>query len=155
LAAEQVTHQLSDVMEDGIRRLQRDTLGVDPDGVFRPTYAVRIVDEMIEVAVPLAGLGERIVVDQPIAAGPEPVTAITFLPLDGRPTRFGDHPVVLRFGDIELELPSATVSDDTMADLSDSLDNVLTSGTAELQQDPAASTQRLSGGILALQEPVT
>ncbi|WP_228760217.1 peptidoglycan-binding protein [Pseudactinotalea sp. HY158] len=143
-----------------VRALQ-DDLGVRVDGVFRAAYVTRMHPELDPTVTHLVEVGDVVDSGAAVLEGDRPVAAVTITSPEGAAlTRLSGEPLVLRFRDVELDLPDARPTGVRAVDLAEELAELATRGDITGAGEMGASgslpegTIAYGGGVVALAEPV-
>jgi peptidoglycan hydrolase-like protein with peptidoglycan-binding domain len=152
LSEADVSTRFGAAMRAAVRAFQK-TLGSTPDGVFRVSYVAFVPDSVDEVDPPTLAVGDSVNPGDPILLGGRTPLALSFdVVSDGVSlASLADAPLVLRFGNDEIAIPSINPNDDLSA-LFASMRLAASSGIAESQTAEDGESISFSGGVLALAE---
>lgn len=147
-------------LQAAVRALQ-ERMGVRADGVFRTAYVTRMRPELDPIVTRRVEVGDLVDAGSAVLEGDRPVAGVTIAAPEGAAlASFGDEPLVLRFRDIEVDLPDVRPTGAQAVDLAARLAELAERGEVARADDEGMSgalpegTIAYGGGVVALAVPV-
>lgn len=138
-------------------RLQ-EGLGVEADGVFRPSYVVYLPQAAGELGEPLMTVGSTVAAGEEVLATAPVPAGVTFAPASsgGSLSSLREAPLTLAFGEIGIEVSGLEPEPEELAEVYAGLREAVAAGDAQVTSgEPGGSgePETYEGGLLGLAEP--
>lgn len=152
MSPDDVSDYYGSSLEDAVVAFQ-DHLGVDPDGTFRLSYVAYIPAGSFHVASVAVRPGDTVTSVTTVVEGERPVEAVQIAPISEGVvlSAFEGRALSLLVGSDVLDLPGLDLDSSSRQSVVEALRDAVASGAATNDQIDD-STERFSGGVLALSE---